>query len=189
MRFHDWVSVRETLSDPNSATKTWQAGAGEPPVATTRYQPPAMTGPLMDRIRQWYDYHYQNFGGWKAVEQGARNDPDTAAMLSQLQHQASHFRPEVDTEGGADDAEWATERWVDQVTQKVAEHMRHKGHSVWGRGSPQDTPRDLGSRDTAVSATQGDATQYLRDRLNDLEERVNQMSQFLKRLHPDQFGA
>ena len=198
MRFLEWLARREG-SEPMSQTTSFHPGQSTPggfsvSPGNGAFVPRPGTG-TMDKLKQWYDKHYQNYGGWQAVEKQAQSDPRFKAQLDKLKTAAAQHQPEVDPDG-ADDEDWATERWIDQQTQALTQQMASKGHGYWEKQAKQKADPGMtqslpGQHPQAPppNPSQGDDpnASVFGSRVQSLEDRLKSMEQMLSRLKPELF--
>lgn len=213
MKFAHWRKLRE-MGEPLSTTTSFHPGqkhdSGFELGQGAGFE--SKGGNTWDKLIKWYNTHYQNYGGWAAVEKQAETDGQLKAYLDKLKHEAETLKPDVEP-NGFDDEEWATERWIDTATQKLMGQMREKGHGYWEKQAAnaatgaykfppgQKEPEDyLGTTRTfhgmpappsppADVQTPDPLASQVNTRVQSLEDRLKRMEELLGRLKPELFST
>jgi hypothetical protein len=210
MKFAHWKRLRETAG-PESDTTSFHPGQHNQGFKLGRgasFGPSAGTN-NWEKLIEWYNYHYQNYGGWEAIEKQAENDQAFKASLDKLKHEAETLKPKVEP-GGFDDEDAAVERWIDKVTQDLVSRMREKGHGYWEKQADQATTRALGQPAQPTQPPQdylgatrsfhsglpvpapppGDQeASVFGSKIQSLEDRMKRMEELLTRLKPELFRS
>ncbi len=212
MKFALWKKLRE-MGDPLSTTTDFHPGQNHDDnfqLAHGAEFEKSKGNNNWEKLIKFYNDNYQNYGGWAAVEKQAATDGQMKAYLDKLKREADTLKPKV-TKGGFDDEEWATERWIDEVTQKLMGQMRDKGHGYWEKqagnaatgaykfpaGHQQEPEDNLGATRTFHGMapapppdvqTPDPMSSQFGSRVQSLEDRLAQMEKLLSRLKPELFS-